>query len=269
MFDQRVSCYLRHWKLIPEGEVLSTPSSWLLPVRYQARAAMLKIARVPEEARSSQLMCWWNGDAAAPVFLHEPGTLLMERACGPQSLTEMARAGHDAEAARILCDTAMRLHRVTRADQPPALVPLSRWFRDLQPAAARWGGVLAQSLAASKVLLNNPMQVGVLHGDIHHANVLDFASRGWLAIDPKGLLGERAFDFANILCNPDSAHALAPGRLPRLLRVISDTTGIPQRRMLQWVVAWAGLSAAWVLLEGSDAHLQLSVASLAAAELTS
>jgi streptomycin 6-kinase len=39
--------------------------------------------------------------------------------------------------------------------------------------------------------------------------------RGWLAIDPKGLCGERGFDFVNIFCNPDFALATAPGRLVR------------------------------------------------------
>jgi len=40
--------------------------------------------------------------------------------------------------------------------------------------------------------------------------VLDAEARGWIAIDPKGLLGERTFDFVNILRNPDAATALAP-----------------------------------------------------------
>jgi streptomycin 6-kinase len=33
-------------------------------------------------------------------------------------------------------------------------------------------------------------------------DVPDFGARGWLAIDPKGLYGERGFDYANIFCNP-------------------------------------------------------------------
>jgi streptomycin 6-kinase len=60
------------------------------------------------------------------------------------------------------------------------------------------------------VLLAEPREVGVLHGDLHHGNVLDFGVRGWLAIDPKGLLGERGFDFANIFTNPISQ--IRPGR---------------------------------------------------------
>lgn len=48
----------------------------------------------------------------------------------------------------------------------------------------------------------DPHDVVVLHGDIHHGNVLDGGERGWRAIDPKGLLGERTFDFVNILLAP-------------------------------------------------------------------
>lgn len=50
--------------------------------------------------------------------------------------------------------------------------------------------------------------------------ILDFESHGWLAIDPKGLFGERAFDFANIFCNPDHTVAAAPGRLQQQVDLI-------------------------------------------------
>ena len=43
----------------------------------------------------------------------------------------------------------------------------------------------------------------MLHGDLHHANVLDLGSSSWLAIDPKGLKGEQGFDYANIFTSPD------------------------------------------------------------------
>ena len=61
-----------------------------------------------------------------------------------------------------------------------------------------------------------------LHGDLHHDNVLDFGPRGWLAIDPHGLLGERGFDFANIFDHEDGSSdglswdiTLTPSRVVR------------------------------------------------------
>jgi streptomycin 6-kinase len=65
-----------------------------------------------------------------------------------------------------------------------------------------------------------------LHGDIQHGNILDFGSRGWLAIDPKGLIGERSFDYANLFCNPEAAVALAPRRLARQVDVVAEAAGL-------------------------------------------
>ncbi len=144
---------------------------------------------------------------------------------------------------------------------------LSIWFRELEPAAVRHGGILHQAAATARKLLAAPQEITVLHGDLHHSNILDFGSRGFLAIDPKGLLGERGFDFANIFCNPDPAVATAPGRLARQVDIIAVAAGLERHRLLKWVLAYAGLSAAWTLGEGERPELALSVAELAATEL--
>ena len=144
---------------------------------------------------------------------------------------------------------------------------MPRWFAALEPAAARHGGILSLAAATARELLAEPQDVVVLHGDHHHGNVLDFGPRGWLAIDPKRLAGERGFDFANLFCNPDMAIATAPGRLARQAAVVADAAGLDRRRLLRWILAWAGLSAAWYLEDEEPAELPLEVARISAAEL--
>ena len=256
--------HLARWELVPDGEPIETPSSLLLPVRRDGVPAMLKIARADEERRGAALMAWWNGDGAARVFAQHGPALLLERATGSRSLAAMVAAGQDDEASSILCEVTARLHAPRAATQPD-LVPLARWFEALAPAARTHGGLLAQADAAAQALLANPRDVVVLHGDIHHGNVLDGGERGWLAIDPKGLLGERTFDYVNILRNPDAATALAPGRFDRQVAVLADATSLDRRRLLQWTLAFAGLSAAWHLVDGTAADLDLTVVALAAA----
>ena len=263
MFD----AYLARWGLTPDGEPIATHSSRLLPVRRDGLPAMLKIAQAAEERRGAEVMVWWDGEGAVRVLAHEGDALLMERTIGEASLVEMARSGRDDEASRILCAAAARLHGARTHPRPPALVPLPRWFRDLAPAAARHGGVLRLAAATARELLGEPRDVVVLHGDLHHGNVLDAGPRGWLAIDPKGLVGERGFDFANIFCNPDLETATAPGRLGWQADVVAAAAGLERGRLLRWVLAYAGLSAAWTLGDGEDATLALTVAELAAAEL--
>ena len=258
--------WIARWDLVPDGEAIATPSSLLVPVRHRGQPAMLKIARAEEERRGGRLMAWWDGDGAARVLAQDDHALLLERATGPRSLAAMVAAGADDEASRILCSVAARLHAPRRVP-PPELVPLSRWFEALSPAACIQGGLLAQADAMARDLLAMPREVVPLHGDIHHGNVLDAGARGWVAIDPKGLLGERTFDFVNILRNPDAVTALAAGRFGRQVDLLADIAALDRRRLLQWTLAFAGLSAAWHLADHEPADLDVAVAGLAAAAL--
>ncbi|MEX0760977.1 MAG: aminoglycoside phosphotransferase family protein [Dehalococcoidia bacterium] len=263
MFDD---C-LDRWNLVPDGEPIVTHSSSLLPVRREGMPCMLKIAREPEERWGGLLMAWWNGDGAARVLEHDDDALLMERADGKASLADMARNGCDDEASRIICKVAARLH-APRERPPPELTPLTRWFRQLEPAAAKHGGILRQSAATARELLATQQDIVVLHGDIHHGNILDAGPRGWVAIDPKRLVGERGFDFANIFSNPDLETAAAPGRLARQATVIADAAGLHRTRLLQWVLAYSGLSAAWTLEDRGNPTKRLTIAHQAAQELS-
>jgi streptomycin 6-kinase len=258
---------LRRWHLAPDGDPIVTHSSRLLPVRSDGAPAMLKIATEPEERTGAETMVWWAGEGAARVLAHDGDVQLMERATGKRSLADMARASQDDEATRILCAATMRLHATRPRPLPPALVPLREWFKDLAPAADRYGGILTDAAEIARQLLADPHEIVVLHGDIHHGNVLDFEARGWLAIDPKGLLGERTFDFVNILRNPDEATALTPGRFALQVAVIVDAAVVDRVRLLQWTLAFTGLSAAWILNDGDEPTLDLAIAELARAEL--
>nr|WP_249123342.1 MULTISPECIES: aminoglycoside phosphotransferase family protein [unclassified Bradyrhizobium] len=81
-------------------------------------------------------------------------------------------------------------------------------------------------------MLAEPRDVVVLHGDLHHDNVLDFGERGWLAIDPRCLRGERGFDYANIFTNPDMADpsrpvTIRPEHFARRLAMVTARSAAP------------------------------------------
>ena len=264
--------YLSRWRLTPDGGAIVTPGARLLPVRGEAGALILKLSSESEEKRGAAVLEWWRGDGAARVVARDDVALLMERATGTRLLSDMARGGQDDEACRLLCVAAARLH-APRHGPPPELFDLTDRFADLWPKAARQGGILARAAATARMLLDDPGETVVLHGDLHHGNVLDFGPRGWLAIDPKGILGERGFDYANLFTNPDFADpsrpvATEPGRFARRLEVVTEASGLERQRLLRWILAWTGLSAVW-LLDDDDpmAEIALAIARLAAAEL--
>ena len=99
---------------------------------------------------------------------------------------------------------------------------------------------------------------------MHHRNVLDFGERGWLAIDPKGLIGDKAYDVSNMFANPLGRTAVtgAEGRIDRLADIFAGTLGYDRKRILGWGAAHAALSASWSLLENrpTEAEGTLAVA---------
>ena len=236
---------LAAWGVTPSGPGLRTPSSELMPGTCQGRPVMLKIALVEEEVRGSALLQWWGGRGAARVLVRDDRATLMERATGTRKLAALAASGQDATATDILVRATLALH-----DHPAPtsrdgvqLVSLRDWFRDLL-AADTSDPLLQRAAQLAELVLSRttPADVRVLHGDIHHGNVLDFGDH-WAAIDPKGLIGHRAFDFVNILCNPTEAGAVE--HLGDRLDSIGRQAGIASDVLIEWTIAWCGLSLVW------------------------
>ncbi len=259
--------YLNQWRLTQDGDPIITNTSRLLPVFYNGSSAMLKIALSDEERAGAALMVWWSGEGAARIFKHEGDALLMERAIGKQSLVTMTKTGLDDEASKIICEVTAKLHTKNNKLPPTTLVPLTTWFSSLHSAAAEYGGIFTHCNNIAVELLNNPQDTRVLHGDIHHQNILDSGTQGWIAIDPKGLVGERGFDYANIFCNPDWDVATKFGRLARQATIVAEAAGLERLRLLKWILAYSALSAAWSLTDGDSPDLALEIANISKVEL--
>jgi streptomycin 6-kinase len=152
------------------------------------------------------------------------------------------------------------------------LVPLTTWFEPLAPTAQAQGGILVQAAAAAAEVLASQREIVPLHADLHHENILDFGERGWLAIDPKRVIGERTFEYTILFCDPDLGlpHltiARRPEIFARRIEVVSEAAGLETRRLLRWILAWAGLSAAWQINDNLDPGIELRVAEMAWAAL--
>ena len=263
--------YLQRWGARVAGDPFSTHSSDLLPVSLTGSLdglpAMIKIARDLDEQIGGHVLQWWGGDGAARVHARDEvtGVLLMERATGPRHLLRMALDGEDDAATHTICHTLHQLHAKRPSAPPGQLLPLTDFFGSLAPMAKQEGGLMAECAAVADELLREQREIVVLHGDAHHGNVLDFGQRGWLAIDPKRVMGERCYDYVNVLCNPDLDTSTDPARFARQLDVVVHAAGLERQRLLRWVMAHAALSAAWFLEDGerTQANNELAVAHLA------
>ncbi len=109
----------------------------------------------------------------------------------------------------------------------------------------------------------------LLHGDLHHENILAAGRAPWLAIDPKGVAGEPAYETGALLRNPYPAILTQPqaGRvLARRVAQLAEELGFDRQRICDWAVAQAVLSAWWGIEDfGTTPYDMIAIAELLAA----
>ncbi|NJM81874.1 MAG: phosphotransferase [Tabrizicola sp.] len=235
---------LADWKLTDPVPLADTPRALLWRVRYRGTSAVLKLARpdAAEEVRGGMVLRWYDGIGAARVLQMSGRAILMEALSGPR-LGDIVRGGEDARATAILAGVIAGLHH-DRPPPPAGLEPLALRMQPLLERAS--SGPLAEAATIARQLLRDPAPVVVLHGDLHHDNILG-SDRGWLAIDPKGVLGDLAYEPANAFRNPEGMGDLArhPDRIAALAATLSVGPGLDRRRLLGWAAAHCGLSCCW------------------------
>lgn len=95
----------------------------------------------------------------------------------------------------------------------------------------------------------------VLHGDLHHDNILSAGSNRWLVIDPKGVCGEPEYEVGALLRNPMPevfSESQAVETLKRRVSLLSDILGFDPFRLAAWTYAQGILSVLWSLDASSD-----------------
>lgn len=96
----------------------------------------------------------------------------------------------------------------------------------------------------------------VLHGDLHQENILSATREPWLAIDPKGLVGEPAYETGSLLRNTREQILALPDPKPlfaRRITLLAEELELDRERIRGWGEAQAVLSACWTLEDGEDA----------------
>jgi streptomycin 6-kinase len=85
----------------------------------------------------------------------------------------------------------------------------------------------------------------LLHGDLQHTNILSAERAPWLAIDPKGVVGDRGYDVGPFLINADPQRAPSRETLESRMRIFAVELDYDRLRLRDWAIAHAVMSAIW------------------------
>lgn len=252
---ERVEERIRDWRLVVE-DTLETDSSFLAFGTRGNQPIVLKVLRRPgDEWRCGEVLEAFDGRGTVRVYEHIEGALLLERLKPGTSLAAMALHGRDEEATEILADVIERMSHPRDSLTAPATV--QDWASSFQHHLASGSNQIPSSLVERGqrlylTLCESQQGTRLLHGDLHHYNVLFDTDRGWLAIDPKGVVGEVEYEVGASLRNPYERPELftSPRTVERRLRRYEASLNLDPVRALEWCFAQAVLSAIWSVEDG-------------------
>jgi streptomycin 6-kinase len=273
---KQLNSYLATWSLSNPQLLAQTATSHIYTVTHGTETVILKVlsASETEEQTGALALRYFDGRGAVRLLWYDEGAHLLEYAAGDELVTLVER-GEDENATRVIAQVIKQLHSIPQDAPRDGLFVLDRWFGALfaKAAADRQAGsesIYVRSAALTERLLADQREVRVLHGDIHHRNIRQ-SSRGWLAFDPKGVVGERTYDCANTLCNPEIPELVHnETRLLTNAAILADALALDRSRVLAFTYAYACLNASWWLRLGGDDIVQwhLKVAAIIEPHIT-
>ncbi|MFE7841315.1 aminoglycoside phosphotransferase family protein [Streptomyces sp. NPDC057474] len=244
--------FLDHWGLRLDGPAMHGMCALVLPVVRTAddTPAVLKLQILDDESEGEPVaLRVWNGDGAVRLLAHddETGTMLLER------LDPARMLSHEPDTRKAVLVIAHLLAHLTTTPAPPTMRRLADIAADMldrtPPVLARIPDasdrrLIADSAAAVREVIAEPGD-RLLHWDLHFDNVLGADRAPWLAIDPKPLAGDPAFELWPALNN-----RFDPNEVPWRFDAMTDVLSLDRDHARAWTLARLLQNAIWEIEEG-------------------
>jgi streptomycin 6-kinase len=231
----------------------------------------------------------FNGDGACQLLEsdEEHGLLLLERLRPGKMLSELE---DDDERTQIALDVMQKIWcpvetlesnswlfdsgqhpQGTRAARLQKFIQLSDWFDGLKKIRPHFNGgtgpfpkELLERVESFLPELFAGKNIKLMHGDFHHFNILS-SERGWLVIDPKGVIGPVGYEVGPLMINPWNSlsdWSRFKVQSERRVSILAERLGWERETIIHWATAHAILSTWWSIEDHEDWKFSLQCAEI-------
>ncbi len=241
-----------HWHVVVE-HMRETDTAVIAFGRRNDQTVVIKLPRQAEdESRSAAVLRAFGGKGVVRILDDFERALLLERIMPGDSLIAMTTSGHDDDATEVLAEVIDRMSPDESA--APTVEEWGSSFERYRPGDQQCvpPALVVEARKGYEGLCGSQRGRRLLHGDLHHGNVLRDSDRGWLAIDPKGVVGELEYEVGAALRNPIEQPEvfLRPQRIHARIAHFADRLQLDADRIRAWAFAQAVLSALWLIEDG-------------------
>lgn len=244
---------LKQWDLRNLKPVENLSYNYVLTGIQHEQPVVLKLNPKPEDLNLEiAALKAFAGYGVVDVLEQTDGAILLERAVPGYSLRNYFPY-KDEQAIQITCKAMQKLHQapIPRNTQFPHIAD---WLKTLDK---NWD-IPKKYLERSRLLRNQLLETlgppVFLHGDLHHDNILENGD-GWRVIDPKGVIGETAYEVAAFIRNPIPELLVSPESaqiIPQRIKTFARLLNLDENRIQQWCFVQAILAWIWCLEDGTD-----------------
>jgi streptomycin 6-kinase len=237
--------------------------------RGDEQVVLKLVKREGDEWRAGDVVRAFEGRGVVRVHAHDAGAMLMERLSPGSSLVDLTRRGEDEQATAIVASVVQRM---TPSAAPPRCPTVEHWAAGFDRYLASDDHIVDRALVERAretylALARSQRSVRLLHGDLQHSNVLFDRARGWIVVDPKGVVGEVAYELGAFLRNPVECPETFsdPAVIERRVAQLVSAMHVERGRLVGWAFAQSILSIIWSWedgesVEASDPRLELAEA---------
>ena len=250
----RVTRCEQKWSFVTCRPFAGASHCYVAPaVRADGRTAVVKIGLPTPELRCEiEALRLFDGHGSVRLLEADPeeGMLLLEHLKPGMPLSGQ-------EDHRQAVSIAVQVMRQLWRPVPPAhsFPSISDWAAGLGKLRARFSGgtgplpvrLVEEAETLFAELTSTITDPVVLHGDLHPGNILSAERQHWLAVDPKGVVGEPACELWPMLAN-----AGKPGQIRERVAQVADELGLDRQRIRDWALAQSVLAAWWCVED--DGH---------------
>jgi streptomycin 6-kinase len=255
----RVEERIRGWGICVE-ERRETQTAFLAFGTRNGEPVVLKVfCGFGDEWNSGAVLEAFDGIGTVRVCERVEGAVLLERLRPGIALTRLVWNGKDEEATRIIAGVIQRMSNPSKTlTGAPSVEHWGKGFERYRASGDQQvpAELVKQAHDLYAELCSSQKDIRLLHGDLHHENILFDSERGWVAVDPKGVFGELEYEIGASLRNPVEKPELFASTvtIKRRLAIYGDQLQLDVDRAMAWSFAGAVLSAIWSVEDGSTVH---------------
>lgn len=246
-----VACkyHLSDLKAVPNLTYNYVLSGW-----QETKPIILKLGMdVQGLVREAVALRAFAGRGCVKVIANEEGVLLLERAVPGNSLKSYFPI-QEADSVKIAVTVMQALHQACLSSSHN-FPHIKEWLKGLD---RHYDDIPSPHLQKAKhlkdKLLRHSHDEVLLHGDLHHDNILK-DGKEWLAIDPKGVIGDPAYEIAAFIRNPLPALLMTKDPVTIIrnrISLVATEGNLPAHHLIDWSFVQAVLAWVWALEDNCD-----------------